>query len=253
MLFYYSPLEQFQIYPLLSVQLGTFDVSFTNASLILSIGLISFLLCLEMIMTSTGQVYFIPKHWQLLIETLYQTVSGLLVDNVGEKGQKYFPVIFTVFVFILISNLIGLVPYSFTVTSHLIFTFGLALMVFIGISGVCVQEHGIHMLSLFLPSGTSLGLAFLLVPIEILSYVFKPVSLAVRLFANMMAGHALLKVIAGFAWSMMAAGGLLFIAHFVPLLILILLVGLELGVALIQAYVFTTLTCIYLNDAINLH
>mmetsp|Transcript_22920 Transcript_22920/g.29930 ORF Transcript_22920/g.29930 Transcript_22920/m.29930 type:complete len:254 (+) Transcript_22920:12-773(+) len=253
MLFYYSPLEQFQIYPLISIQLGNFDISFTNASLIISIGLISFLVCLDMLLTSNKQVYFIPKNWQLLIETIYETVSGMLVDNVGEKGQKYFPFIFTLFVFILISNLIGLVPYSFTITSHLILTFGLALMVFIGISGVCVQEHGIHMLSLFLPSGTSLGLAFLLVPIELVSYVFKPVSLAVRLFANMMAGHTLLKVIAGFAWSMMTAGGILFIAHFVPLVVLVILVGLELGVAVIQAYVFTILTCIYLNDAINLH
>ena len=153
----------------------------------------------------------------------------------------------------LISNLIGLVPYSFTITSHIIVTFGLALMVFVGVTIISIKEHGLHMLSLFIPSGTSLALAFLLVPIEIISYVFRPISLSLRLFANMMAGHALLKVIAGFAWSMMTAGGLLFLAHFFPLVVLILLIGLELGVAFIQAYVFTILSCMYLNDAINLH
>ena len=153
----------------------------------------------------------------------------------------------------LLSNLIGLIPYSFTITSHLIVTFALALMVFVGVNIICVKEHGLHMVSLFLPPGTSLGLALLLVPIEFVSYMFKPISLGVRLFANMMAGHTLLKVIAGFAWSMMASGGFLFVAHLLPLFVLVLLVGLELGVAMIQAYVFTILTCIYLNDAINLH
>nr|YP_003434240.1 ATP synthase F0 subunit 6 [Chattonella marina]BAI70587.1 ATP synthase F0 subunit 6 [Chattonella marina] len=249
----YSPLEQFQIYPLISIQLGNFDFSFTNGALIISIGLISFLIGLEMLMSQQNQIYFIPKTWQLLIETLYETVSAMVVDNVGEKGQKYFPFIFTLFTFVLISNLIGLVPYSFTITSHLILTFGLALIVFIGVNIICIKHHGIHMLSLFMPSGTSLGLAFLLVPIEIVSYIFKPVSLAVRLFANMMAGHTLLKVIAGFSWAMMGGGGFLFLGHFIPLIVLVLLVGLELGVAIIQGYVFTILTCIYLNDGINLH
>nr|YP_005090318.1 ATP synthase F0 subunit 6 [Heterosigma akashiwo]ACS27137.1 ATP synthase F0 subunit 6 [Heterosigma akashiwo]ACS27176.1 ATP synthase F0 subunit 6 [Heterosigma akashiwo]AOR08495.1 ATP synthase F0 subunit 6 [Heterosigma akashiwo]AOT84804.1 ATP synthase F0 subunit 6 [Heterosigma akashiwo]AOT84846.1 ATP synthase F0 subunit 6 [Heterosigma akashiwo] len=252
-MYFFSPLEQFQIYPLISIQLGNFDFSFTNAALMISIGLIGFLLCLEMIMSSTGQFYFVPKHWQLVVENIYETVADTLVSNVGEQGQKYFPFIFTLFTFVLISNLIGLVPYSFTITSHIIVTFGLALMVFVGVTIISIKEHGLHMLSLFIPSGTSLALAFLLVPIEIISYVFRPISLSLRLFANMMAGHALLKVIAGFAWSMMTAGGLLFLAHFFPLVVLILLIGLELGVAFIQAYVFTILSCMYLNDAINLH
>jgi ATP synthase subunit 6 len=204
-------------------------------------------------MSSDKQFYFIPQHWQLVIESLYATVSETLVNNVGEKGQKYFPFIFTLFTFVLISNLIGLVPYSFTITSHIIVTFSLALMVFVGVTAIAIREHGLHMLSLFIPSGTSLALAFLLVPIELISYIFRPISLSLRLFANMMAGHALLKVIAGFAWSMMTAGGLLFIAHFFPLVVLLLLIGLELGVAFIQAYVFTILSCMYLNDAINLH
>lgn len=123
----------------------------------------------------------------------------MLVDNVGNRGQKYFPFIFSVFLFVLIANVIGLVPYSFTITSHLVLTFSLALTTFIGINIICVREHGFHVFSLFLPPGSSLGLAFLLVPIELVSYIFRPISLSVRLFANMMAGHTLLKVIAGFS------------------------------------------------------
>jgi ATP synthase subunit 6 len=195
----------------------------------------------------------VPSRWQIVSETFYETITNMLYDNLGTRGQKYFPFVFILFLFVLLSNLVGLIPYSFTITSHLIVTFALALMVFVGVNIICVKEHGLHMVSLFLPPGTSLGLALLLVPIEFVSYMFKPISLGVRLFANMMAGHTLLKVIAGFAWSMMASGGLLFIAHLLPLLVLVLLVGLELGVAMIQAYVFTILTCIYLNDAINLH
>lgn len=184
---------------------------------------------------------------------LYETVLGMLLDNVGPRGQNYFPFIFTLFLFLLIANVIGLVPYSFTITSHLIVTFALALATFIGINIILVREHGFHALSLFLPAGSSLALAFILIPIELVSYFVRPVSLGVRLFANMMAGHTLLKVIAGFAWTMMLAGGGLLIAHTIPLAILVLLMFLELGVAAIQAYVFTILTCIYLNDAIHLH
>ena len=189
----------------------------------------------------------------MVVESIYAVTYSLLEDNVGKSAKSFFPYIFTLFTFIVISNVIGLVPYSFTITSHLIVTLSLALMTFIGINLICIREHGINMLSLFLPPGASLGLALLLVPIELVSYIFRPISLAVRLFANMMAGHTLLKVIAGFAWTMMLSGGVLLVAHLVPLFILVLLMGLELGVAIIQAYVFTILTCIYLNDAIHLH
>jgi len=252
-MFLTSPLEQFQIIPLIPLRLDNFDISFTNGSLIILIALGSFILLLEMLLSPNKSFYMVPSRWQIVGETFYITITNMLHDNLGTRGQQYFPFVFILFLFVLLSNLIGLIPYSFTITSHLIVTFTLALMVFIGVNIICVREHGLHMVSLFLPPGTSLGLALLLVPIEFVSYMFKPISLGVRLFANMMAGHTLLKVIAGFAWSMMASGGLLFIAHLVPLLVLVLLVGLELGVAMIQAYVFTILTCIYLNDAINLH
>ena len=146
-----------------------------------------------------------------------------------------------------------MVPYSFTITSHLIVTFTLALTTFLGFNIIGIRKHKLNFLSLLLPGGASLALVPLLVPIELVSYIFRVISLPVRLFANMMAGHTLLKVIAGFAWIMSGLSGIMFFAHFVPLILLVLLVGLELGVALIQAYVFTILTCMYINDALNLH
>jgi len=253
MFFLSSPLEQFQILPLISLNLGNFDFSITNATIISAIGLLSFVYILHSLLSKNKTFFIVPNRIQYVIEVIYGVVYGLLNDNVGSVGKSFFPYVFTLFMFILISNIIGLVPYSFTVTSHLIVTFALALMTFIGINLICVREHGINMLSLFLPPGSSMVLAFLLVPIEIVSYIFRPISLSVRLFANMMAGHTLLKVIAGFAWTMMLAGGGLFVAHVIPLAILVVLMLLELGVAAIQAYVFTILTCIYLNDAIHLH
>ena len=257
-MYLFSPLEQFQILPYFGYRLefgSTFiDFSFTTGSMIILLALGAYLTLMAMLLSPGGSFYLVPSRWQIVIETFYETIANMLYDNLGVRGQQYFPFVFVLFMFVLLSNLIGLVPYSFTITSHLIVTFALALMVFYGVNVICLKEHGAHMGSLFLPPGTSLGLALLLVPIEFVSYMFKPISLGVRLFANMMAGHTLLKVIAGFAWSMMDAGGILiYWAHFVPLAVLVLLVGLELGVAMIQAYVFTILTCIYLNDAINLH
>jgi len=248
-----SPLEQFQIYPLISIQLGTLDLSFTNSSFIICFGIFSFLFCLDIILFSSKQIYIISKSWQRVIEILYLVLVSLLIENIGKKGQKFFPFIFTLFLFIFISNSIGLIPYSFTITSHLIVTFSLAFMIFSSVNIICLRKHRIELLSLFFPKGTSLALSFILIPIEIVSYIFKPLSLSVRLFANIMAGHILLKVIASFSWVMMIEGGILFIFHFIPLCIIVILFGLELGVSIIQTYVFTLLTCIYLNDAINLH
>jgi ATP synthase subunit 6 len=196
--------------------------------------------------------FFVPSVWQAFFEMVYETVSQLVYDNLNLEGEKYLPYIFTLFTFILFNNLIGLLPYSFTVTSHLIVTFTLSLSIFIGVIIVGCQRHKLKMLSIFLPANTSVFLALLLVPIELISYIFKPISLGVRLFANLMAGHTLLKVIVGFSWSLLMLEELFSIVHIIPLFILILLVGLELGVALIQAYVFIVLTCIYLNDSVNL-
>lgn len=247
-----TPLEQFQIISLFSIKLFCFDFSFTNLFLI-SLLVLIFFNGLISFSSKNNSFFFIPHTWQTLIEILNETSSSLLYDNINEEGEKYFPFISVIFIFIILVNLIGLVPYSFTVTSHLIITFTMSLSIFIGVNIICVKIYKAHMLSLFLPANTSFGLALLLVPIEFVSYIFKPISLGVRLFANLMAGHTLLKVIIGFSWSMILLENIISFFHIIPLLVIVLLFGLELGVALIQAYVFTILTCIYLNDSINLH
>lgn len=254
----WTPLEQFQIISLFSIKLFCLDFSITNLVLINVIVLVFFSSIVFFFSSDTNYLgetsfFLVPNTWQILIEITYETVLQLLFDNINTEGEKYFPFISCLFTFILFSNLIGLIPYSFTITSHLIVTFTLSLSVFIGVNVICIQRYKSHMLSLFIPANTSFGLALLLVPIEFVSYIFKPISLGVRLFANLMAGHTLLKVIVGFSWSMLLLEDLLAIVHILPLFVLVLLVGLELGVAIIQAYVFTILTCIYLNDGINLH
>lgn len=248
-----SPLEQFQIISLFSIKLFCLDFSITNLLLINLLVLVFFMFLVKLLRSDDLTLFFISNNWQTLIESIYKTVSQLLFDNINIKGEKYLPFISILFLYILLVNLIGLVPYSFTVTSHLIITFTLSFSIFIGINIICINIYKSEMLSLFIPSNTSFGLALLLVPIEFVSYIFKPISLGVRLFANLMAGHTLLKVIVGFSWSMLLIENILSFFHLVPLLILVVLMGLELGVAIIQAYVFTILTCIYLNDSINLH
>lgn len=251
---FYSPLEQFQIIPLISVHLGNLDFSITNYTLITLLVVFIFVTYLFVLTDRKNfSLFLIPNRWQSIIETLYKVMISMVADNVGPKGEKYFPFIFVLFLFVVLTNLIGLVPYSLTLTSHLIVTFSLAMIVFISVNIAGARIHGLKMFSLFLPAGTTFPLSLLLVPIEFVSYMFKPISLSVRLFANLMAGHTLLKVIAGFGWSLMGCSGLLFLAHYVPLIVLFPLFGLELAVALIQAYVFSILSCIYLNDALNLH
>lgn len=200
----HTPLEQFQIILLFSIKLFCFDFSITNLALVNLLVLAIFAAMVFFFSSNVNYLketsfFFIPSTWQVLIETLYEASSQLLFDNINKEGEKYFPFISVIFTFVLFSNLIGLIPYSFTTTSHLIVTFSLSFSIFIGINIICIQKHKFHMLSLFIPSNTSFGLALLLVPIELLSYIFKPISLGVRLFANLMAGHTLLKVIVGFS------------------------------------------------------
>lgn len=237
-----SPLEQFEILPIIQ-----FPFIFTNSSILLI--LIIFYLATFIVLKNR----FIPTNFQQIFETIFNTTTELVYSNIGKSGKDFIPLMFVLFLFVLVSNLIGIVPYSFTVTSHLIITFTLALLVYIGFNIIGIQKHKQNFLNLLLPSGSSIFLVPLLVPIELISYIFRVISLPVRLFANMMAGHTLLKVIAGFAWSMLNVNNFILIAHFIPLILLVLLIGLELGVAIIQAYVFTILTCMYINDALNLH
>lgn len=258
-----SPIEQFEVVPLINLEIyeSKIDITITNLFLANVVILIFITLLTYYITPKSDQtnyenvVFFIPNRWQLLIEYLIMAISQLVADNLGNnlEAQKFLPFIFSLFNVILFTNLLGLLPYSLTVTSHLIITFLLSFSVFIGTTIVCFQKHNFKMIELFVPANTSFLLTLLLVPIEFISYVSKPISLGVRLFINLMAGHCLLKVIVGFSWAMVSLDDILPIFHVLPLIILVLLVGLELGVALIQAYVFTVLTCIYLSDSINLH
>ena len=251
----FSPLEQFSILPLINIFRGNFIYfSVTNETLILFLLLFFSAVFFKSLLffSKDNTLSAVPTHWQALIELNYNLILSLILENIKDKkAQAFFPLISTLFSFILLLNLIGLVPYSFTLTSHLILTFLLSVSIFFGINVLAVKKHGIKFFALFLPTGTSVALAFLLTPIEVISYIFKPISLGIRLFANMMAGHTLLKVIAGFCATLATSGSFfLVLLHFVPLLILVPLFALELGVALIQAFVFSILICIYLQDSL---
>ena len=249
-----SPLQQFEILPIIRIIFGV-DLSITNVTVVLGLFLLllfSFNLFLFDIEKKSLSIIF--TNWLSFFSGFYFLILGLVIDNIGiKKGSFFFPLVFSIFMFVLGLNMIGLIPYSYTVTSHFIVTFTFSFSLFLGINILTILIHGLNFFSLFLPGGTSIVLAFLLVPIELISYIFRPISLSIRLFANMMAGHTLLKVIAGFGLTLMTMNGFYFILHYVPLLMLVPLFLLEVGVALIQAFVFSILISMYLNDAINLH
>nr|WQF69696.1 ATP synthase F0 subunit a [Ceramothamnion sp.] len=245
-----SPLEQFELVTLVPISFFNFNLSITNSTLFI---FITIFVSLAWTYLSFYKNSVIPSYWQLLKENFYDLSANIVKDNLGSKGEIYFPFIFALHLFLLFCNLIGMIPYSFTVTSHIVFTFALALFIFIGINIIGLKTHGLLFFSLFLPRGVPLIIVPLLITIEFLSYIVKVFTLSIRLFANMTSGHTLLKIIAGFSWTMLNAGGLLAILHVIPLIILLALVGLELAIAGLQAYVFTLLTCIYLNDVLNLH
>nr|YP_010620185.1 ATP synthase F1 subunit 6 [Gredgaria maugeana]WAX04221.1 ATP synthase F1 subunit 6 [Gredgaria maugeana] len=245
-----SPLEQFEIINIIPIYFYYLNLSFTNSSLLMFF-VISF--SFFWLSLSFFKVKLIPTYWQLIHEEFYFLTNNIVWENLSLKGEIYFPFIFSLHLFLLFSNLLGMIPYSFTITSHITFTFGLSLSIFIGINIIGFKTHGLNFFSLFLPRNVPLIIIPLLVTIEFLSYLVKVFTLAIRLFANMTSGHTLLKIIAGFAWTMLISGGLLSILHLIPLFLLFLLIGLELAIAILQAYVFTLLTCIYLNDVLDLH
>ena len=238
-----QPLEQFTIERLVPLHIGKLDVSYTNSALLMTIAVV---LITALVVLGTRKRALVPGRWQSITEMLYEFVADMVDTNAGHGAEAFFPFIFTLFMFILFSNLLGLIPYSFTVTSHIIVTFALAAIVFIGVTTVGIVRHGWRFLKLFVPEGVPLLLLVLLVPIELLSYFIRPFTLSIRLFANMLAGHTMLAIFGGFA----ASVGLFAI---LPLGINIALVGLELLVAVLQAYVFAILTCLYLRDALHLH
>lgn len=239
-----DPLHQFEIKPLIPLNLGGIDVSFTNASLWM---VISFAVMVLFLLIGVRKTSLIPGKMQSMAELSYEFIGGLIKENIGNEGRKYFPIIFSIFIFVLGCNLMGLLPYSFTVTSHIIVTFAIAFLFFIGITLIGLFKHGFKFFGLFLPDGVPLFVAPLMIIIEIVSYFSRPVSLAIRLTANMLAGHIILKVLAGFVISLGFVFGL------VPLALLIVLTGFEFFVAFMQAYIFAILACVYLNDVLHLH
>lgn len=239
-----DPMHQFEIKRLIELDLFGIDVSFTNSALfmLLAIAVISALTIFGM----RGRA-LVPTRMQSIAEISYEFVASMVRDNVGAAGLKYFPFVFTLFMFVLFLNMLGMIPYSFTVTSHIIVTFAMALFIFIGVTIIGFARHGIGFLKFFVPSGVPALLLPLLVVIEVISYLTRPISLSVRLFANMMAGHTMLKVFGAFVVGMGILGG------WAPLAFMVAFTGLEILVAFLQAYVFAILTCIYLNDAIHMH
>ena len=239
-----NPLQQFEVKTLIPIHLGGVDASFTNASMFMMFAVAG--VATFMILSMRGRA-LVPTRWQSMAELSYEFIASMVRDNVGTEERKYFPFIFSLFMFILFANLIGLLPYSFTFTSHIIVTFAMAIMIFLGVTVIGIVRHKLHFFSFFMPAGVPKIMAPILVPIEIVSYLSRPVSLSIRLFANMMAGHTMMKVFAGFVIPLGILGG------WAPLAVDVALTGFEFLVAFLQAYVFTILTCLYLNDAIHLH
>ena len=240
-----NPMHQFKVNRIgPEINIGGLDLSFTNASLfmILSASAICIILFF-----STKNRNLIPNEIQLISESLYNFIAKMISDTAGSKAKPYFPFIFSLFVFVLFCNMIGMLPYAFTVTSHIIVTLVMAIFIFVAVTIIGFLNHGLKYLKIFVPSGVPVALLPLITVIEIISYLSRPISLSVRLFANMMAGHTMLKVFGGFVISLGLIGGWL------PLTFSVALTGLEILVAFLQAYVFAILTCIYLNDALNLH
>ncbi len=238
-----SPLEQFVIQRWVPAEIGGVDVSFTNSATFMVAAVV---LASALMILSVRRRAMVPSRWQLLAELSYSFIAKMLSDTVGKEGRPYFPFVFTLFMFVLFGNFLGMLPYSFTFTSHLAVTFTLAAFIFIAVTLIAVFKHGMKFFSFFLPHGVPIAMAPLLIPIEIISYLSRPVSLSVRLFANMMAGHTLLKVVAGFVVPLGIFG-------VVPVAGLVAVTALELLISFLQAYIFTILTCIYISDAVHLH
>lgn len=243
----HSPVDQFALNDLLHIQIGALNLSFTNSALFMAVAAgLTYLL----VMAGSRQHSLVPGRLQSAVEMLYEFIAGMVQENVGREGRKYFPFFFCLFMFILLGNLVGLIPGAFTFTSHIIVTFGMAIFVIVTVTIIGFMRHGSHFLSFFVPEGVPKAMVPIMVPIEILSYCIRPFSLSIRLFVNMTAGHIMLHVFAGFV---VALGGIFFLLGLGPLLLVIAVYALEIIVAIVQAYVFTILSVMYLRDAVHLH
>lgn len=238
-----SPLEQFLIERIVPLHIGSLDISYTNSALMMTIavGLITLLL-----VGGTRGGALVPTRLQSVAELCYEFIAGMVRDNIGHEGIEFFPLVFSIFMFVLFGNMLGLIPYSFTFTSHIIVTFTLAIFVFAFATLIAFMRHGIRFFTFFFPPGAPVFMAPILIPIEIVSYLSRPISLSIRLFANMMAGHTMMAVFAAFTITLGVFG-------FFPIAINVALYALEVIVTALQAYVFTILTCLYISDAVHLH
>ncbi|MDE1159587.1 MAG: F0F1 ATP synthase subunit A [Neorhizobium sp.] len=243
-----DPIHQFQISKIVPIEIGGLDVSFTNASLFM---VATVAIAAGFLYFATGQRALIPGRAQSVAEMAYEFVANMLREGAGSQGMKFFPLVFSLFMFILTANLIGMFPYFFTVTSQIIVTFALSILVIGLVVLFGFYKHGLRFLKLFVPSGVPIVLMPLVIAIEVISFLARPISLSVRLFANMLAGHITLKVFAGFVASLGALGALGVGGAILPLIMTVALTGLEFLVAFLQAYVFAVLTCMYLNDALH--
>jgi len=239
-----DPMHQFEIKRIFELELFGVDASFTNSALFMVIAA-----CLITLFTvlAMRRGSLVPTRLQSVAELSYVFVANMVRDNVGTDGMKYFPFVFTLFMFVLVLNMLGMIPYTFTVTSHIIVTFALAAFIFLGVTLIGFWKHGVKFLKFFVPEGVPFVMLPLLVVIEVISYLTRPLSLSVRLFANMMAGHTMLKVFGSFVVALGFLGG------WAALAFMVAFTGLEILVAFLQAYVFAILTCIYLNDALHMH
>lgn len=240
----HSPLAQFEIKKLIPINIAGYDVSFTNSALFM---MLAIMFASFFMLIATRKKALVPSRGQMFAESIFGMIADMLQQNVGEGGKKFMPLIFSLFMFVLFCNLLGMIPYSFTSTSHISVTFVLAILVFFIVTIVGFMKHGLHFFSLFLPHGTPMWLAPLLIVIELVAYLARPISLSLRLAANMVAGHVLLKVLVGFMVAMA-----IYLKP-VPAPFIVVLVGFEIFIAILQAYIFTILSCMYLNDAVNLH
>ncbi|ABS62320.1 ATP synthase F0, A subunit [Parvibaculum lavamentivorans DS-1] len=243
-----DPLHQFVVQPLIPLNIGGLDASFTNASLWMVVTVVAIGLFMTLGMRSGAMV---PGRMQSVVESFYTFIANMVRDNAGHDAMRFFPFIFSLFMFIFFANMIGMFPYAFTVTSHIVVTFALAIVVFLGVTLTGFVLHGPRFLKVFVPSGVPMALLPLVVAIEIISYFSRPISHSVRLFANMLAGHIMLKVFAGFVLTFMTMGVVGWAGMILPLFMIVALTALEFLVAALQAYVFTILTCMYLHDALH--
>jgi F-type H+-transporting ATPase subunit a len=245
-----SPLHQFVIQPIIPLEIAGYDVSLTNSGLAMILAAVS---ATAFVALGMQKQAVIPGRLQAAVEIVYSTISKMVSDTAGPKSKPYFPLIFSIFIFILFCNVLGMFPGSFTPTSHILVTFALAILVFLTVMLVGLFKHGLHFFTLFLPHGTPWWLVPVIVPLEIFSFLVRPFSLSIRLFANMMAGHIVLKIFAGMAVSLFLATGFAPALLPLPVLFNAALIGFEFFVAGLQAYIFSILAAVYMHDALELH